>query len=154
MPAKYTEYLLTLAMGLIILTTITVTFQGMYENVEEDVIQQELEGVVQKIAQDVTNIYLIGKKGEGTIDWKIEVKITLPSDIGGLFYQISVVDSTGDLRPDSLQGVLLTKNDILVQINLSPIVDQIQIRGGFQSTQKNHILRYHLNEALIELIDR
>ena len=74
-------------MGLIILTAITFTFQGLYENVEEEVIQQELEGVVQKVVQDVTNLYLIGTTGEGAIDWKLEVKIVLPSDIGGFFYK-------------------------------------------------------------------
>ncbi len=40
MPSKFTEYMLTLAMGLILIVSITMSFHGMYESVEEEVIQQ------------------------------------------------------------------------------------------------------------------
>ena len=154
MPAQFTEYLLTLAMGLVMLASITIAFQGMYENVEVEVIQQELDALTQRVSQYVFEVYVLGQEAEGAVDWRIEIQVELPSDIGGHFFQIEVVDSTEDQHPDSIRGFLLTKSEISAQVDLRPIADQIQIHGGFQSIHKRHILRYYPKEAILELIDR
>ena len=153
MPAKYTEYLLTLAVGLVMLMAITIAFQGMHEKIESEVLHQELDEWTLRVTQYVIDVYVLGQEAEGAIDWVIEVQIKLPSDIGGHFFQLKIVDATGDQRPDSVHGFLLTKSEISSQVDLRPIADQIQIYGGYQSIHKRHILRYYPKELALELID-
>lgn len=153
MPAQYTEYLLTLTVGLVMLTTITIAFQGLHERVEMEALPRELEEWTQGVAQFVIEVYMLGQEAEGADDWLIEVQVELPSDIGGHFFQLKVVDSTDDQRPDSIHGFLLTKNEISTQVDLRPISDQIYIQGGFQSIHKRHVLRYYPKELAMELID-
>ena len=140
-------------MGLVILASVTVAFQGMYDNVEEEVLQRELEGTIQRIAQNIISVYNLGQESGYAIEWTIEIEIALPSNIGGHFFHIEMIDTTQDLHPDSIHGFLHTKIEISAQIDLAPISTEVQIIGSFQSINAKHILRYHPKEASLELID-
>ncbi len=154
MPSKFTEYMLTLAMGLILIVSITISFHGMYESVEEEVIQQELEAMTQRVAQYVVDIILIGQEAEYAINWMIEIEIELPTDLRGQFYHILPEKSSNGQHFESIHGTLLTQSDIYAQVKLSPIIDNIQIHGSFQSIFNKHTLRYYPLETIIEFVDQ
>jgi len=154
MPSKFTEYMLTLAMGLILIVSITMSFHGMYESVEEEVIQQELEAMTQRVAQYVIDVISIGQEAEYAINWMIEIEIELPTDLRGHLYHISAEESSEGQYFESIHGTLLTQSDISAQVKLSPIIDNIQIHGSFQSIFNKHTLQYYPLETTIEFVDQ
>jgi len=118
-------YVLTLAITAVLVSGLLIAGGNFIEDQRERVIQTELEVIGEQVATQINAVDRLNQSAHG--DRNVSIRQTLPSDVSGNSYRITLVE-----RADPALRIETTRPDLSTEIELTntTAVGQSSVSGG------------------------
>lgn len=163
MVGQYVTVTVTFLLGVMVLVSVTVTFQNFESSVEAMTAQIELKTLAEKVASAVEKAYELGKDHGSDIPADtlvVEIFLSLPSTVAKHEYVITLDNFTvtldsinydrGNLTAEWLNPE--TPTSITFPLNVEfPQTGIDRFTGVISSSYSNHYVKYYANSDRIEI---